>query len=368
LLGGVVTLLASLYLLRSRPTALERTGGVRLTFEVDLDRVVASKLDRIAAEAAQDGSMKVGRPSADVVSLGPVEAASGGRSRVWEALGVHGAELEALAGAPSHFRLRQEERARLRHRAVAQAVHAIRARGGSNCFVTTTVEQSGAAITVQVTGVRHDQGDRLAALIGRTAQLELRLVDEGAPYLRTLIARAAGVVSAGRDGARDDPFLQASQREDLERFVSGLTGALAPPRDRELVLGPIVGAARDGEPPPVTWRTYLLERSGAITGDYLADATVRLDARDQPEVTLSPSGAGAALLRRLAAQGLHRRLAIVLDGTVQMAPVLAWARDDGRRLGFLRLPDPGPAATAARDLEAILRTGAFHAPLVRLRP
>ena len=101
----------------------------------------------------------------------------------------------------------------------------------------------------------------------------------------------------------------------------------------------------------------LLDNEGALTGAILADAWVEPGELGLPEVSFRMNTEGAKKFGRLTGANINRRLAIVLDGKVQSAPVIqSRITDAGRITGrFTR--------EQAHDLAIVLRAGALPAPI-----
>ncbi len=161
-------------------------------------------------------------------------------------------------------------------------------------------------ILVQLPGVT--DRERALKLIGKTALLKFQLVSES----QRLLERAL-----------DDDV----------------------PKGYELVED------EDGTP-------LLLEDEGTLTGAILADAWVDAGDFGLPEVSFRLNREGAKAFGRLTGSHINRRLAIVLDGKVQSAPVVQSRITDAGRISgrFTR--------EEAHDLAIVLRAGALPAPII----
>jgi preprotein translocase subunit SecD len=118
------------------------------------------------------------------------------------------------------------------------------------------------------------------------------------------------------------------------------------PPQSELVSGP------DGTP-------YLVEKSIAISGDYLVDAQPGLDqATNEPVVSFRFNTAGTRQFARVTEQSVGMPMAIVVDGVVLAAPVIREpiVGGSGQISGGFTL-------ARANDLAVTLRSGALPAPL-----
>jgi preprotein translocase subunit SecD len=96
-----------------------------------------------------------------------------------------------------------------------------------------------------------------------------------------------------------------------------------------------------------------------MTGEVIADARHRPGQLGEPPyVAITLTGRGAEIFERLTGDHVNERLAIVLDGRVQSAPVIRDRIGGGRAVieGNFTLDE-------ARDLAIVLRAGALPAPV-----
>ena len=104
---------------------------------------------------------------------------------------------------------------------------------------------------------------------------------------------------------------------------------------------------------------YLLKKRTALTGEYLTDARVQIDSQyNEPYVSISFDARGARLFEQVTAQNIKKRLAIVLDGKVNSAPVIQDKISGGKAQITGRY-----TTDEARDLAIVLRAGALPAPV-----
>ena len=109
---------------------------------------------------------------------------------------------------------------------------------------------------------------------------------------------------------------------------------------------------------------YFLKREPELTGASLRDAQVQISggtgggAAGQPIVGLDLNREGARIFARVTGANVGKRLAIVLDEKVQMAPNIKTKIPDGRAVieGSFGMDE-------ARDLAIVLRAGALPAPV-----
>jgi len=104
----------------------------------------------------------------------------------------------------------------------------------------------------------------------------------------------------------------------------------------------------------------LLEGSASLTGDKLVDAKVEFSQQQfgEPYVSFTLNAEGATSFSDLTAKNVDKRLAIVLDGKVQSAPVIRERIPSGRGQISGRF-----SIDEANDLAIVLRAGALPAPI-----
>lgn len=170
-------------------------------------------------------------------------------------------------------------------------------------------------ILIQLPGVKDPE--RAIELIGKTALLEFKLVDEE----NSLDEALKGNVPVGSQVL-------------YEVSVDSNTGRK-------------------------TKIPYLLKKRTLLTGEYLTDARVQIDNQfGRPEVSLSFNARGARLFERITGANIDKRLAIVLDDTVYSAPVIRDKISGGKAqiTGIATMDE-------AKDLAIVLRAGSLPAPV-----
>jgi len=131
--------------------------------------------------------------------------------------------------------------------------------------------------------------------------------------------------------------------------------------------GPRISPAN--RPRPETFsRTYLLDRQAGLNGEYIVDARVGFDTspaeKTRPYVQVTFNRTGAELLASMTAANVKKRMAIVLDGNVDSAPLIQTAIPGGIcsiHLGGLK--PVNEVLQEAKDLVLTLRGGALPVPL-----
>ncbi len=163
-----------------------------------------------------------------------------------------------------------------------------------------------------------------------------------------------------------------SMEECRQRLLRWLQ-TFSVPQDRQILLQPV----REASPSPSTtridrgWRTFYVARPPGLTSKDLQDAEVAQDT-NQPNqsyyvaVTLSPQG--AQRFEELTATNLQRRLAIVVDGVVDSAPVVKAKISGGRvSISVTSSQIESEQRLEASRLAVELTLGALPAPLRFLR-
>ena len=107
-------------------------------------------------------------------------------------------------------------------------------------------------------------------------------------------------------------------------------------------------------------KPILLEKKAVLTGDTIVDARVDFSQRTfgEPFVSLTFNNKGARLFAQITGQNIRRRLAILLDGVVESAPVIRERIPSGKAQITGRF-----SVEEANDLAIVLRAGALPAPV-----
>ncbi|HET8725639.1 MAG TPA: protein translocase subunit SecD, partial [Anaeromyxobacteraceae bacterium] len=173
---------------------LDLQGGILLAMGVDVDRAVKAKVVRRADEIADFLKGK----NVAVASAGP--SADGNRVEIRTTdpkqveqvvLDFYGAEMSAPSGAPEGtvwFAFRPEVIKNFREKAVEQAEKTIRNRVDKWGVSEPDIKRKqNAQIQIQLPGFK-DPG-KAKELLGRTAQLEFKIVDDESPVLDAVRAQ-----------------------------------------------------------------------------------------------------------------------------------------------------------------------------------
>jgi preprotein translocase subunit SecD len=301
---------------------LDLQGGMHLVLEVEAEKAVDSTIDRLVAEVSE-GLAKLSIPGLEVRKLAHdqllVKFPEAGRSdAVTEAMKAFPSlvPVGGKGGTELTFKLDGQRTQRIMENAQEQALETIRNRVDQFGVAEPTIQRQGSRnIVVELPGIK--DAARAIDLIGKTARLEFRLVDEQQSVDEAL----RGKIPEG------DELL-------YERKVNKQTGE-------------------------VTRAPYLLRKQVLLTGDALTNAEVRFGSQfNEPYVSIEFDREGARRFERITSENVGKRLAIVLDDTIYSAPVIR------ERIAGGQAQITGSFTTEeARDLAIVLRAGALPAPV-----
>ena len=304
---------------------LDLQGGTHLILEVKVDKAVENNVERVKNDLTNIlrergiSGVSVERQGTQIQLKFPAASAERVRAILKSDFGsLTEVKSQTTGGATEVFlTLSKEEMRSLRDYAVDQSLETIRNRidqfGVSEPIIQREGQQN---ILVQLPGIQDPE--RAKEIIGKTALLEFKLVDD-----------TANVDDAIRNG---------------------------PPPGRQVLYGH-AGKGEGGIGAEKT--AYVVESRTLMTGEYITDARVRPSSQLQgPYVELILNSSGARLFEQITAANVKRRLAIVLDNRVYSAPVIQ------ERIGGGRASITGSfSIQEARDLAIILRAGALPAPV-----
>ncbi len=307
---------------------LDLQGGMHLVLEVQVEKAVEASLDRISDDIRRDveaEDIEIDRVTpnfeekritvwaVDTLDLPDVE-------KVLDSYTGYLKKVETtLDGLGIVLQMTDDEIERIQENAVSQGLETIRNRVDQFGVSEPTIQVQGERrILVQLPGIK--DADRAIKLIGKTARLDFKLVDEE----NSLESALAGVPPEG-----DEILYQRTENKET------------------------------GE---VTRTPFLVKKRTVLTGDTLTSAEVRYDSEfNEPYVALTFNSIGAMIFHQITRENIKKRLAIILDGNVYSAPVIQDAIPGGRA------QVTGSFTTEeARDLAIVLRAGALPAPVIIL--
>jgi preprotein translocase subunit SecD len=306
---------------------LDLKGGIHLTLGVDMDTAMHNNLSRLGDDlkaAAREESIFVLRPT--VVSASRLELVllKDDQKTSFDAVidkysPFTVEETETLGDGKVRYLLSvsPQYRDELTRLTMDQAIKTIRNRIDQFGVAEPDIRrQQGNRIQVQLPGLQDPE--RAINLVGQTAHLEFKMVDDSA---------------------------------DMDKAVSGI---LPPGRELSTLVTTHAGGGQTEAP-------IVLRKDAVLTGEYITDARVQLDQWNQPYVAISFNARGGTIFANLTAENVNKRMAIVLDGKVYSAPVIQEKITGGKASitgNFTK--------EEARDLAVVLRAGSLPAPVVIL--
>jgi len=243
-------------------------------------------------------------------------------------------------GVQVELALKEKEIKSITENALSQSLEIIRNRIDQFGVTEPVIIRQGSdEIVVQLPGVKDPQ--RAMDLIGRTAQLEFKLVDtESKVDIQGLIDQA---VDSGRL-KRDYSHVELNQA--LQDQI---------PPEREIYIRKEVNreTGRVGRTPA------LLFSKALMTGDAVKTAQVQIGGNfNEPYVSIELNTHGGRVFDQITRDNVHRQLAIILDQIVQSSPVIQERISGGKAqiTGSFSMDE-------ASDLAIVLRAGALPAPV-----
>lgn len=225
------------------------------------------------------------------------------------------------------------------------------------------VASAGTRVTVRAP-VRGAELDLMKRVLVRSARLELVRVDDDCPQVSGTFRQ---VGPEGLPGVRWGELAYGAQHRIARHLVSDdlrtlVDAAAELQAKRPLAADHRIGFERFEEEGQIRWRTHCLFRRPEVTDEDVADADVGFDNTGRPVVEVNFNAAGARRLEAATGAWVDRRLAIVFEGRVIMAPVITSKISDRAQIQLgMMVTD---ARQDAKDLVSILRTGSLPAPLV----
>jgi preprotein translocase subunit SecD len=320
------TLKADLWPHKKINLGLDLQGGMHLVLEVDSNKAVESTAERISQEIREQLKQKrLRNVSVDRIDGTRISAHVNKEENIDKfkaLLDDDFRDLQKISEKEDNgsytvvLGLTDNDRDDVEKLAVDQALETIRNRIDQFGVAEPDIRRQGEnRILIQLPGIKDTQ--RAKDLIGKTAQLEFKLVDE------------TGSVDAA------------------------LKGDIKPGRE-------ILYRVEENPETQRTTRTpFLLKKRTLLTGAYLTDARVQIDSQfNEPYVSINFDKKGARIFEKITGDNVNKRLAIVLDNTVYSAPVIQEkiAGGQARITGSFSTEE-------ARDLAIVLRAGALPAPV-----
>lgn len=302
---------------------LDLQGGSHLLMQVDSDAVVRERMNGLLDDARRrlrEVNLGYTELRIDGMSLVVRLRADADRDLARKTLLDLDAGLDYAVSGDGAVRLTKTPAAiaETRQRAVQQSLEIIRRRVDQTGTTEPNIFQAGNdQIVVQLPGV--NDPERLKSLLGTTAKLSFRFIDEETS-LEAAMAGRGRASSEVLPGDRPDP--------------------------------------RSGGQVP----RYVVEKRVMVSGESLTNAQPNFNSQDgQWVVSFTFDSVGGRRFAEATTQHVGRLFAIILDGKVISAPVIREPITGGR--GQI---SGSFTAQSANDLAILLRAGALPAPLTIL--
>lgn len=337
---------------------LDLQGGIHLVLKVDLDKAIQNTLDLAASnfkETLADKKITAvrtdsGEANKAIFTLPNTGAMTTVREIVSEEFSnIEITELPTESGSFPRIALNlsDEEIDFINKNAVAQSLEIIRNRIDQYGVAEPVIIRQGTdEIVVQLPGIEDPQ--RAIELIGKTAQLEFKMVNEDRdvdPW--ELINQAT---SSGKWQWPGDTTNWSNARRQLNMALQN-----------QLPSGSEIYFETDVDPQTgIEKKTPILIKSPILmTGDMVKNAQVRIGGNfNEPYVSLDFTGYGGKLFGQITEKSVGKRFAIILDDVVKSSPVIR-----EKILGGSAQISGSFTYEEASDLAIVLRVGALPAPV-----
>ncbi|MBX9631448.1 MAG: protein translocase subunit SecD [Burkholderiales bacterium] len=302
---------------------LDLRGGVHFLLQVDMQGALTKAADRYASDIRQelrDKDVRYGGIARDGQSVQVRFRDEATRDKAQAVIERSSPDLIVKQqGAGGELllvaTLKPEAQKRIQEFALQQNITTLRNRVNELGVAEPIVQQSGAdRVVVQLPGVQDTA--KAKEILGRTATLEVRMLDE-----------------------------EHSDAASIQAAVSG-----------QVPFGDDLMYERSGVP-------LLLKKQVVLTGDSISDAQPGFDGQTgEPAVHINLDGKGARIFQQVTRENVGKRMAMVLiekgKGEVITAPVIRG------EIGGGRVQISGRMTTQeAKDVALLLRAGALAAPM-----
>lgn len=350
---------------------LDLQGGVHLVMGVKVEKAVEHRADRLADALREElkteniAFSSISRPRSEpVIDIKLAEDANTGEFERIIQTQYTVLRVAKRDGTRFELALTNDEAKAQADMAVDQAIKTIRNRADQLGVTEPTIARRGAdSILIQLPGIKDPE--RAISIIGRTAQLEFKMVDTaGSAVFSDVDPLELPEGAVSKSGNTDDGVetyfeVPKANKEALRELLAEKL-----PGNRDLLFGPAINA--NGTPKEDVLRTFVVESKAGITGEYLVQASAEQDPQvpSRFQVSMKFDLEGAKIFADLTETNVNRRMAIVLDDEVNSAPVISEKIGGGSaRIRLGRGANAQEQYEEARDLALVLRAGALPAPV-----
>ncbi len=305
---------------------LDLQGGMHLVLEIDTDKALEAMMERTSndlKESLMDNKVRfrnLGKANGATISLELTDSA--GKTALENVLRDKYPDLEIADTSPREggqlvtLKINDKRAIELKKLTVEHSLETIRNRVDQFGIAEPEIIPEGDdRILIQLPGIKDPE--RAKSLIGKTALLEFKIVDD--------------------ENSLEDALHGNVPEGDIIAY-----GISADKATGERGSGP-----------------DLLKNKTLLTGASLETAKVQIaDRYGEPSVSLKFNSQGSIDFERITGENIRKRLAIVLDGVVHSAPVIEdrIAGGQAQITGTFTMDE-------ARDLAIVLRAGALPAPV-----
>jgi len=291
---------------------LDLKGGIHLVIDVDIEKVVSQQVsDNINTirRTLREEKIRYKKLDSNATQVSVVlkKAEDADKAERLLAKVMVGYEIEQSDENTFVFTISESEAKEIKSYAIEQTIEVIRRRVDALGTTEPVIMRQGdRRVLVQIPG--YEDSARAKSIIGQTAQLDFKLVDE---------------------------------KGDLDSALAG-----------RIPAGSMIAYFADGRP-------ILLKKRTELSGKDVTMARITIDSQsNQPAVSLKFNNQGGRKFDRLTKENVKKRFAILLEGVVQSAPVIQ------ERISGGTAQITGSFTTAdAHNLAIVLRAGALPAPI-----
>ena len=342
---------------------LDLQGGVQLVLGVQLDQAVANKLGRMGTELmawATDNKtdVKTAFVPRDATNRLRVEFGPGAdidqfnidfRKKFGQLMPVK------RTGLTVDYEFSADQIKLIKQSALEQAERVIRNRV-DKWGVTEPIIQRRADGSILVSLPGFKDPERARELLGRTAQLKFKIVDDEFHGFDSLAGKLPPNVMMRKAG--NTGVLESESKQAIIDATKGLV-----PDDHELLFGEerISGGNK------TKYMSYIVFAATEVSGEDVLDASAILDSSElvnQPAVTLRFTDTGARRFEKVTGANVGKRMAIILDNVVESAPVIQTKIAGGNaRITLGSGRSYSEMMQEANQLSLVLKSGALPATI-----
>jgi preprotein translocase subunit SecD len=346
---------------------LDLQGGIHMVLRVDTKTALEKRAERRGVQMASwVSSKKLGEVTAStdqeklLVTLTAKDPATMDAIEK-ELLGAfEDFSKDSRTGSALVLKLNDAQVEYFMNEAVDQAMLVIRKRIDKWGVAEVDVRKLGTD-SIQISLPGQQDPEQAKELIGTTAQLEFRLLDENPEFLKTAFEttpppEGSGIVLGSTDidsSSPSRPYLEGTDREALVAYLKDKA-----PDDKQVLLHCVEA---DKGRKCQTYYTFVVNKQIPLTGENLTNAEASRDTNsNKVQVNFQFDAQGARDLEELTGKNVNKRMAIVLDDNVVMAPTIQEKIAGGSgRITMGRSND----LQQAQMLSLALKAGALPAPV-----